>query len=367
MQSLYSPSVFRQQPIALYQNSYGVIEYTAEDDEGDAKVHLSPLIWILNSIRFRVPCALIYPPKCTSEFVGIFAHSREEFDESGLRQAHILSNKLKMSFLVIECSGFGLSEKIRRQDSADPRVKSRFEEYSKDSHSKCQGERFPPNVWCHDIDAAYTYLTRYQNHPPSKILAIGRGIGSEPAVHCAKTGNIGGLILIAPTISNLRFSFNFEDVNVPIVDPSPNVDCTSQIPCPILFIRNDTDEVVPTHLAEKLMNKIRGNNYVKKCDNHNMVSKHCISEIVEIRRWFFNRSNHTSTMTSCNNDRNVAQERTRKMRFPFFQKFRDPAFVRGKSPDAGYSAQTKKLHPPTSRNNSFVALVENSLDSDDEF
>lgn len=367
MKNLYSQSVFRQQPIALYQNSYGVIEYTAENDQGIPKVYLSPLIWILNSMRFRVPCALIYPPQCTSEFVGIFAHSRDEFDENGLRQAHILSNNLNMSLLVIECSSFGLSEEIRRQDSADPRVKPRFKRSSADADTNCRSEPISSDVWCHDIDAAYTYLTKYQNHSPSKILVIGRGIGSEPAVYCAKTQNIGGLILIAPTTSNLRFSFNFEDVNVPILDPSPCVDHRSQISCPVLFIRNDTDEVVPIYLAEKLMNKIGGDKYVEGHKSHSIVCEECLPEIVETSKGFFIRANRADTMMSCNNIRKVVLERTRKIRFPFFRKSRNPAFARGKSSDAVLAAQTKKLHSPTSRNNSFTAIVYNPALSDDQF
>lgn len=255
MGQLYSHLVFRPPQICSYQSTNGQIKYVLPDDQGIPTVHSTDLIWLLNSMGFRIPCVFIRQPN--SEYVAIYAHQNAEDLGSSVRDAHTLSHRLGIDVLAFEYSGYGLSERPPRSQYHSSR--SVHGHAVAPSLLDSDRSRAMPSekACCSDILAAYTYLTNQCDVRPSKIIIFGRSIGSGPAVYCAATRNVGGLVLIAPIASAVRVPLKRLNVTLPFIDTFPNIDRASKIQCPVLVVHGDMDELVPKIHAEKLFGKIR--------------------------------------------------------------------------------------------------------------
>ncbi|CDJ45064.1 hypothetical protein, conserved [Eimeria tenella] len=95
------------------------------------------------------------------------------------------------------------------------------------------------------VEAAFHYLTKELQIPPSSIVAYGRSLGSGPSVHLCARERVGGLILQSALLSvhrvalRLRFSLPF--------DLFKNINKIKKVFCPVFCIHGTNDEVVPIY------------------------------------------------------------------------------------------------------------------------
>lgn len=325
MGQLYSHLVFRPPSVCTYQNTNGVLKYVVPDHEGLPQIHSAPLIWLLNSMRFRIPCVMIrqhHNPN--SEFVAIYAHQNGEDLGASVRDAHLISHSLGIDVLAFEYSGYGLSEKPRRTNHSHSRIISGVAVTPSEEDADRQRAEPSEKACCSDINAAYKYLTEQCNVSPNKIIIFGRSIGSGPAVYCAATRKVGGLVLIAPIASAVRVPLKHLNVTLPFIDTFPNIDRASKIRCPVLVIHGDMDELVPKLHAEKLFTKIKqhGNAvnplWIPDARHNNVVED--FQSIV-----FGRYSAFLEEIKSMNPDKHIkdGNGKREKHHFPFFMFLRD--------------------------------------------
>lgn len=93
-----------------------------------------------------------------------------------------------------------------------------------------------------NILTVYAYLRDQQHLQPDQILVFGRSVGGGPSVELAAHHPVGGLILESVFTSAFRVMTRF-----PIfpIDKFDNLRKISSVPCPILVIHGQDDEVIP--------------------------------------------------------------------------------------------------------------------------
>ncbi|PXF42437.1 Protein ABHD17B [Gracilariopsis chorda] len=254
MGQLYSHLVFRPPQFCTYQCTQGRIKYVVPDEDGLPSVHSTDLFWLQTALNFRIPCAFIRRPQ--SQYVVIYAHTNAEDLGDSIVHAHIIARTLNVDVIAFEYSGYGLSERPPRRLFAhtNPRPGRRVHP-SLSVHARKRAEPSEKAV-CADILAVYAYLTESCNVAPENILIFGRSIGSGPAVYCAVTRPIRGLVLIAPIASAVRVPLKRLNVTLPFIDTFPNIDRAAKIECPVLVIHGDIDDIVPKLHGEKLFRKL---------------------------------------------------------------------------------------------------------------
>lgn len=269
MGHFYSHLVFRPPSVVSYQSADGCIKYVVPDDDGLPRIHDAQLVWLINGLNIRIPCAWIRQPH--AEFVVLYAHQNGEDLGSSICDAHVLSYGLGVDVFAFEYSGYGLSEKLKptglhlpRHNYLHHRHDSREISLSDPPEREQQKAEPSEKACCSDIDAAYDYLTQQCDVSPSKIIVFGRSIGSGPAVHLASTRKVGGLVLIAPIASAVRVPLKKLNVTLPFVDTFPNIDRANRIHCPVLVVHGAMDELVPKLHGEKLFEKFRRSGYAVK-------------------------------------------------------------------------------------------------------
>lgn len=100
-----------------------------------------------------------------------------------------------------------------------------------------------------DESAAYRYLTDTLHVSPDRVLAMGRSVGSAPAIHLAAHNKVAGLIAEAPFISAFRVL-----TRVPLLpwDKFNNLRDIRKVHAPVLIIQGRNDEVIPFWHGEKV-------------------------------------------------------------------------------------------------------------------
>jgi fermentation-respiration switch protein FrsA (DUF1100 family) len=107
-----------------------------------------------------------------------------------------------------------------------------------------------------DAEAAYRYVTKDLNVPPSGLVLLGESLGGAPAIYLASRHESAALITqstftsmrdmagaVFPFLPWLRFFVRTE---------FPNLDNIARVHVPKLLIHSRTDEVVPFWMGQKL-------------------------------------------------------------------------------------------------------------------
>ena len=116
----------------------------------------------------------------------------------------------------------------------------------------------PNETACYrDIDAAYSFLVQEKGCHPSKILLMGRSLGSGPSCYLAERLSLqgvqlGGLVLQSALASVFRVAIDLQ-TTIP-GDKFPNIERMSNIDCPVLVIHGTKDGIVPFSHGEQLFN-----------------------------------------------------------------------------------------------------------------
>ena len=100
-----------------------------------------------------------------------------------------------------------------------------------------------------DSAAAYRYLTETLHVPSDRVIAMGRSVGSAPAIHLAANNKVAGLIAEAPFISAFRVL-----TRVPLLpwDKFNNLRHIRKVHAPVLIIHGRSDEVIPFWHGERV-------------------------------------------------------------------------------------------------------------------
>jgi fermentation-respiration switch protein FrsA (DUF1100 family) len=100
-----------------------------------------------------------------------------------------------------------------------------------------------------DIEAAWRHLTGSLGVPPSRVILLGRSIGSGPTLWLASREKPGGVILESAFTSGQRTLFP-----VPIFpfDQFPNLKRIRDLHCPLLVIHGLNDRIIPVRHGREL-------------------------------------------------------------------------------------------------------------------
>lgn len=100
-----------------------------------------------------------------------------------------------------------------------------------------------------DTASAYRYLTETLHVSPDRVIAIGRSVGSAPAIHLAATNKVAGLIAEAPFTTAFRVL-----TRVPLLpwDKFNNLRDIKKVRAPVLIIHGRSDEVIPFWHGERV-------------------------------------------------------------------------------------------------------------------
>ena len=94
------------------------------------------------------------------------------------------------------------------------------------------------------IDAAWSFLTGDHSVTPSKIIVVGRSVGSGPSVYLASKHPCAGLVLISPFTST--FAIHSPLQHILPGDRFPNLKRIRKIDTPLLVIHGERDSIIPT-------------------------------------------------------------------------------------------------------------------------
>jgi len=100
-----------------------------------------------------------------------------------------------------------------------------------------------------DVEAAYKTLTTELGVPASRIISIGRSLGSAAAIHLATTHPVAGLIVEAPFLSAFRV---LTHIQLLPWDKFNNASKIRRVKVPVLVIQGDADEVVPFQHGQRI-------------------------------------------------------------------------------------------------------------------
>jgi pimeloyl-ACP methyl ester carboxylesterase len=100
------------------------------------------------------------------------------------------------------------------------------------------------------IEAAWSHLTISKGIAPSRIIIVGRSVGSGPSVWLAERKSPAGLILISPFTSVFAVR-----IPVPIFpyDRFPSLKRIPQVQCPLLVIHGEEDTLISASHGRRLV------------------------------------------------------------------------------------------------------------------
>lgn len=135
------------------------------------------------------------------------------------------------------------------------------------------------------IETAYDYLTRDLKVDPSRIIAMGRSIGSGPTVELvANHREIRGMVLTSPLESGIGIFGNTAYHLGYNIDIFRNYEKMEQILCPVLVMHGRNDQVVPIEngmaihrLAKNAVTPL----WVPNAGHNNMPEQVCFARVRE--------------------------------------------------------------------------------------
>jgi fermentation-respiration switch protein FrsA (DUF1100 family) len=100
-----------------------------------------------------------------------------------------------------------------------------------------------------DMEAVYRHAVGTLGIPPSRIVLVGRSVGSGPATELAARYPVGGLVIESGFVSAFRVM-----THVPLLpfDRFHNLRHVRSVRCPVLVIHGREDEVIPWSHGRRL-------------------------------------------------------------------------------------------------------------------
>lgn len=125
-------------------------------------------------------------------------------------------------------------------------------------YGKSEGTPSEEGVYL-DGRSALQYLESQLGFPPSRILILGRSLGSAVAIEIAQQGSLAGLMLVSPFSSgrDLAKVQGLSWLAWLTGEPFNSVEKISRVTAPVLFIHGDQDRIVPIELGRRLFDECR--------------------------------------------------------------------------------------------------------------
>ncbi|RNF19099.1 serine peptidase [Trypanosoma conorhini] len=173
----------------------------------------------------------------TAKYIVIYAHTNAVDMAMMVDELSYFSKRASASVLLFEYTGYGISH----GDTTETSMKE-------------------------DMLSAYCYVVRQLRVPPSRIVLMGRSIGTGPAAQlCAALraeGEAPALLVLQSPFTSLKECANEVTRNVGSIvsflgyDWFRTIDVIGQVPCPVLIQHGALDDVVPFEHAERLKRAI---------------------------------------------------------------------------------------------------------------
>lgn len=166
-----------------------------------------------------------------------------------LRRANTKASSNKQRFTIIYSHGnaedVGISIGYLQLLSSACDVNVLAYEYP--GYSIAEGKT-PSEAYCYEaIEAAYDHLTQTEGIPASKIVLLGRSLGTGPTVHLAsKEAGLAGTILQSPLESGIRAVIGpCTSLALYGIDIFQNYAKISSVEGPVFIVHGTVDTVVP--------------------------------------------------------------------------------------------------------------------------
>ena len=109
--------------------------------------------------------------------------------------------------------------------------------------------------------AAYTYLTRSLQVPPSRVILAGRSLGSAVAVELATRVPSAGALLLSPIESvpaTAALLYPWVPARLLATNRFESIEKVASIRAPVLLVHSASDRLVPLDAARRLFARING-------------------------------------------------------------------------------------------------------------
>jgi len=180
----------------------------------------------------QIPCFFL-PYDTHSENIVVYFHGNAEDLGSSEHFFEELQIQWKSHVLVVEYPGYGVYE---NEDIDADTIQS-------------------------DAEDVYIFLTQTLNISPSRIILLGRSMGSGPACYLASTYQIGGLYLFSPylSIQEAASAMVGSFLSIFVKDRFNNASIINQITCPTILVHGLQDGIIPFTHSVALYNLMKKN------------------------------------------------------------------------------------------------------------
>ena len=176
--------------------------------------------------------------RCAGDFFVVYVHGNACDVGDCASEATKIAVGLKSHVIVPEFPGYGVTEGIAHEESVNTVVK-----------------------------ATVKYCVKYLHAPQSRIIIMGRSIGTGPAtwmarLMCAQGGPPAGLVLQSPFTSIRDIAHRYVGVasKVLLADRWNTAENVLHVECPVLLLHGDLDTVIPLSHSRALMDRMRAAN-----------------------------------------------------------------------------------------------------------
>jgi len=189
--------------------------------------------WIETSRGDVIPTIFLKPKKWRSGSISkritiLYSHANSEDLSVICRKLQQLTNQLNVNILAYDYTGYGYNRKM-------------YPKKAKPSEEACYA----------DITAVYNYLVKQLRVTPSRVVLMGRSIGTGPSCYlaehlCQQDVKLGGVVLHSPFMSVYRVVADCGVSLSCLGDMFPNIDLAEGIDkCPVYIIHGTKDEIIP--------------------------------------------------------------------------------------------------------------------------
>lgn len=191
--------------------------------------------------------------RCAGDFFVIYVHGNACDVGDCASEATKIAVGLKSHVIVPEFPGYGVTEGIAHEESVNTVVK-----------------------------ATVKYCVKYLHAPQSRIIIMGRSIGTGPAtwmarLMCAQGGPPAGLVLQSPftSIRDMAHRYVGAASQILLADRWNTAENVLHVKCPVLLLHGDLDSVIPLSHSRALMDRMRtANEEFAEIRDHGLSDRH---------------------------------------------------------------------------------------------
>ena len=179
----------------------------------------------------KIPCLLLKPTKGSDSLIIYFHANGEDISQasrlcSSLRDNLQVASSEQMNVLVVEYPGYGIY----------------------------QSEKTTEENILHDADNIFDFFTDLLFVKESRVLLVGRSIGSGPACYLASRHRVAGLVMVSSFtgIKSVVKDFVGSVLQYLIKERFNNLERITKVKSPVLLIHGEKDTMVKPSHSEKL-------------------------------------------------------------------------------------------------------------------